>query len=94
MFEGRPRETCCGGCQAVANAIIENGLGAYYHHRTGPAGGPGEPLSPDDLRELTLYFEAADPNNPDEFLIQTTTHAFRHAHSNYEEECRFMNKNC
>lgn len=55
MFEGRPRETCCGGCQAVANAIIENGLGAYYHHRTGPAGGPGEPLIPDELRELKLF---------------------------------------
>jgi P-type Cu2+ transporter len=54
-FEGRTRETCCGGCQAVANAIIENGLGGYYHHRTAPAGSPGEPLIPDELRELKLF---------------------------------------
>jgi P-type Cu2+ transporter len=54
-FEGRARETCCGGCQAVANAIIENGLGGYYHHRTAPAGSPGEPLIPDELRELKLF---------------------------------------
>ncbi len=54
-FEGRPRETCCGGCQAVANAIIENGLGGYYHHRTVPAGNPGQPLIPDELRELELF---------------------------------------
>jgi len=54
-FEGRTRDTCCGGCQAVANAIIENGLGGYYHHRTAPAGAPGEPLIPDELRELKLF---------------------------------------
>ncbi len=55
QFEGRRRETCCGGCQAVANAIIDNGLGGYYHHRTAPAGAPGEPLIPDELRELKLF---------------------------------------
>jgi P-type Cu2+ transporter len=54
-FEGRNRETCCGGCQAVATAIIENGLGGYYHHRTAPAGSPGEPLIPDELRQLRLF---------------------------------------
>jgi P-type Cu2+ transporter len=54
-FEGRVRETCCGGCQAVATAIIENGLGGYYRHRTAPAGSPGEPLIPDELRQLRLF---------------------------------------
>ncbi|MFO8154073.1 heavy metal translocating P-type ATPase [Thioalkalivibrio sp.] len=57
QFEGRARETCCAGCQAVANAIIDNGLGGYYHHRTAPAGAPGEPLIPDELRELKLFDE-------------------------------------
>jgi P-type Cu2+ transporter len=55
VFEGRSRETCCGGCQAVANAIIDNGLGGYYHHRTAPAGSPGQPLIPDELRDLRLF---------------------------------------
>jgi P-type Cu2+ transporter len=55
QFEGHSRETCCGGCQAVANAIIDNGLSGYYHHRTAPAGSPGAPLIPDELRELKLF---------------------------------------
>jgi Cu2+-exporting ATPase len=55
QFEGRERETCCPGCQAVARTIIDNGLGSYYHHRTQPAGAPGEPLIPDELRGLELF---------------------------------------
>jgi P-type Cu2+ transporter len=54
-FEGRERDTCCPGCQAVARTIVDNGLGSYYHHRTQPAGAPGEPLIPDELRSLTLF---------------------------------------
>lgn len=54
-FEGRERPTCCPGCQAVAGAIIERGLGAYYHHRPAPPGQAGEPLVPDELRELELF---------------------------------------
>ena len=55
QFEGRERATCCPGCQAVARTIIDNGLGSYYHHRTQPAGAPGEPLIPDELRSLALF---------------------------------------
>ncbi|MGM0554408.1 MAG: heavy metal translocating P-type ATPase [Pseudomonadota bacterium] len=54
-FEGRERATCCAGCQAVAGAIIERGLGAYYHHRPAPPGTAGEPLIPDELRKLELF---------------------------------------
>ncbi len=54
-FEGQDQPTCCGGCQAVATAIIENGLGGYYHHRTAVAGSPGQPLIPDELRDLKLF---------------------------------------
>jgi Cu2+-exporting ATPase len=57
QFEGRERETCCPGCQAVARTIIDNGLGSYYHHRTQPAGAPGEPVIPDELRSLALFDE-------------------------------------
>lgn len=31
------RPTCCRGCQAVAQTIIDNGLGAYYRNRTAMA---------------------------------------------------------
>ncbi|MGF1547649.1 MAG: heavy metal translocating P-type ATPase [Thiotrichales bacterium] len=54
-FEGEPRPSCCPGCQAVARTIIDNGLGNYYHHRTQPAGAPGESLIPNELRSLELF---------------------------------------
>ncbi|MGF1643333.1 MAG: heavy metal translocating P-type ATPase [Thiotrichales bacterium] len=54
-FEGQARPSCCPGCQAVARTIIDNGLGNYYHHRTQPAGAPGEALIPDELRNLELF---------------------------------------
>src|SRR5690606_18065690 len=31
---GQPRDMCCPGCQAVAEAIVAGGLESYYHHRT------------------------------------------------------------
>jgi quinol-cytochrome oxidoreductase complex cytochrome b subunit len=39
-----------------------------------------------DLKKLTLHFEAVG--------VFLDWDAFRHADSNYEEECRFINKNC
>ncbi|WP_018158473.1 MULTISPECIES: heavy metal translocating P-type ATPase [unclassified Thioalkalivibrio] len=54
-FEGREEPTCCPGCQAVAGAIIERGLGAYYHHRDAPPAESGSPLIPEELRELELF---------------------------------------
>ncbi|MCW5576460.1 MAG: cadmium-translocating P-type ATPase [Burkholderiales bacterium] len=35
--EGEERRSCCRGCQAVAQTIVDNGLGAYYRNRTAPA---------------------------------------------------------
>lgn len=55
VFEGQERATCCPGCQAVARTIVDHGLGGYYHHRTQPAGAPGEPLIPAELRGLELF---------------------------------------
>jgi len=34
---GEPRDFCCAGCRAVAEAISENGLDAYYRLRTASA---------------------------------------------------------
>ncbi len=48
----------------------------------------------DGLLSLTLIHEVPNPDNPDELMIQSKWTSYRHADSNYEEECRFFNKNC
>ncbi|MGV6857996.1 MAG: heavy metal translocating P-type ATPase [bacterium] len=53
-IKGSPRIMCCHGCEAVASAIVENGLEAYYDHRTVTAGTPDE-LVPAELKELEVY---------------------------------------
>lgn len=53
-IEGVARQMCCHGCQAVAQAIVENGLTDYYHHRTALPDAAQE-LVPDELIKLTLY---------------------------------------
>lgn len=47
-----------------------------------------------DMVQFTLFFQARNPNNPDEFLIDNQTEDWRHADSFYEEECAFVNKDC
>jgi len=57
-IEGMQREMCCRGCQAVAQAIVENGLTDYYKHRTAlPAA--GHELVPEELQQLALYDHAS-----------------------------------
>lgn len=51
---GERRRMCCPGCQAVAESIVENGLEAYYQHRT-ELPKTAEQLVPDELRQLELY---------------------------------------
>ena len=51
--DGRAETTCCRGCQAVAQTIVQHGLASYYRHRTAPAersAPPGETLT-----RLKLY---------------------------------------
>jgi Cu2+-exporting ATPase len=33
-INGRPEHMCCPGCQAVASAIVDGGLGNFYHYRS------------------------------------------------------------
>lgn len=52
-FESQPHPTCCRGCQAVAQTIIDSGQGAYYTHRTAL---PATPQQADaTLAQLGLY---------------------------------------
>lgn len=53
-IDGRPRAMCCAGCQAVAQAIVANGLTEYYRHRDAMPESPREAL-PQALSELGLF---------------------------------------
>ena len=53
-YTGRMRPTCCRGCQAVANAILENGFADYYRHRTALPQNP-EAALPEFLSQVSLY---------------------------------------
>ena len=45
---------CCIGCQAVAQAIVDNGLTQYYDVRTEPAQ-KGQSLVPEQLQKNKLH---------------------------------------
>ena len=51
---GERRSMCCHGCQAVAEAIVENGLQDYYSYRT-ELPKTAQDLVPEEMRELALY---------------------------------------
>jgi Cu2+-exporting ATPase len=57
IVEGVERPMCCPGCQAVAQAIVDAGLGDYYRYRTSPAL-TGQEVLPALLEELSLYDRA------------------------------------
>ena len=51
--DDRRRDTCCRGCQAVAQTIVDHGLASYYRYRSAPA--PRLEAAPDLLARLKLY---------------------------------------
>jgi len=57
-----PREFCCPGCQAVAEAIVAGGLESYYSHRSEASANP-EALPVQLVDELALY-DRADVQQP------------------------------
>lgn len=48
------RAMCCPGCQAVAQAIVDNGLDDYYKYRTEQSV-TADNLIPEELEQLQLY---------------------------------------
>jgi Cu2+-exporting ATPase len=48
------RDMCCAGCQAVAQAIVDSGLGDYYRHRDAMPESPREAL-PQVLADFGLF---------------------------------------
>ena len=56
-IDDQPRVMCCLGCQAVAQAIVDNGLADYYRNRDALPNAPREAL-PGILDGLKLYDHA------------------------------------
>jgi Cu2+-exporting ATPase len=56
-LDGQARGMCCGGCQAVAQAIVDNGLVDYYRTRDALPNAPREQL-PAIVEGLQLYDHA------------------------------------
>ncbi|WP_232020249.1 heavy metal translocating P-type ATPase [Sulfuriflexus mobilis] len=54
LIDGKVRPMCCKGCEAVAKAIIEGGMGDYYKFRTENAP-TGRELVPDFLQQVAIY---------------------------------------
>ena len=54
VYNNQEQPTCCVGCQAVAQGIIDAGLGSYYKNRTAQA--EKAELPPDEIMaQLKLY---------------------------------------
>ena len=72
-FEGAIKQTCCRGCQAVAQTIIDSGQGAYYTHRTALPATPQQAEA--ELAQLGLY----DLPEIQESFVRTETEHIREA---------------
>ncbi|MGD8514201.1 MAG: heavy metal translocating P-type ATPase [Granulosicoccaceae bacterium] len=53
-IEGKWQPMCCRGCQAVAQAIIDAGMGDFYKYRTDTSQ-TGQELVPEFLRQTEVY---------------------------------------
>ena len=66
---GQTYYMCCPGCQAVASAIVDNGLESYYEFRTEPAA-RGDAALDNTLSKLAVYDE---PELQEEFVFEQGT---------------------
>jgi Cu2+-exporting ATPase len=67
---GETRQLCCPGCQAVAQAIVDNGLEDYYQFRTEPAQKSDDGIL-ESLSALNVY---DDPALQEEFVFDEGQH--------------------
>ena len=76
IYDNETHETCCAGCQAVAQSIIDAGLGNYYKQRTADAEKAALPpeevlaqLKLYDLPEVQAEFVEAGPGDEKEAVL-------------------------
>ncbi|MBT1449638.1 cadmium-translocating P-type ATPase [Glaciecola sp. XM2] len=67
---GQVHYMCCPGCQAVASAIVDNGLESYYEFRTEPAA-RGDAALDNTMAKLQVYDE---PELQEEFVFDQGVH--------------------
>lgn len=67
---GKSRDMCCPGCEAVAQAIVDNGLDDYYKYRTEKSI-TADNLVPDELEQLQLYDNSKLQN---QFVSSSSAH--------------------
>ncbi|MDC8831103.1 heavy metal translocating P-type ATPase [Alteromonas gilva] len=67
---GKDRVMCCPGCEAVAEAIVDNGLEDYYQFRTEPAA-QGDVNFQNTLSKLSVY---DDPALQEDFVYDDGAH--------------------
>lgn len=72
--DGRDRDMCCPGCQAVAKSIVDNGLESFYKHRTEKSQTPQERLD-EAFEQLKLY----DQDDLQQSFVQKRTGEEREA---------------
>lgn len=65
LIQSITHNMCCPGCQAVAQAIVDNGLDNYYEFRTEPAA-RGDAALDNTLAKLAVYDE---PELQEEFVF-------------------------
>lgn len=70
LVDGRERSMCCAGCEAVAQAIVANGLADYYRHRDSLPESPREAV-PEALKDLGLFDH---PDFQKSFVTPTSQH--------------------
>lgn len=66
LIQSVSHNMCCPGCQAVAQAIVDNGLDNYYDFRTEPAA-KGDAALDNTLAQLAVYDE---PELQEEFVFE------------------------
>ena len=67
-YRQSPHATCCAGCQAVAQTIIDAGLDDYYQHRTEDAR-RAEPLPADLLEQIPEERWATTSLNGEKYAV-------------------------
>lgn len=73
-IDGVERTLCCVGCEAVAQAIVDNNLTDYYHFRTEIGSRPDD-LVPEALRNLQVY----DSPELQQSFVRNTSESIREA---------------